>query len=160
MNKIGVRRLRHAAAILASLGDVFHGTNFKRLGILAGLSRCASGRSTATSAARGPSNLYFVAHVLAQLRRISGELVGVAVFLAKRVIPAGATQSNLPPWLRRSQSGKRFDPNLHWFRWNLSWFDFKRPALRPNTQRVAAPKEAAILVAYATSKVSFVGVCT
>src|ERR1700752_4940629 len=98
MIQIVARLLRHATAILASLRNVFHRTDFKGLGIRASsLSRCTSGRSAASrgGGARtgGPSHLYFVADVFAQLCRVSGQLIGVSILIAKDVVPTGATQA-------------------------------------------------------------------
>jgi hypothetical protein len=90
-----VKLFRHAA-ILASFGDVFHGADFKRLGTGACLSRGPGSRSARIRRcprARRASDLDFVTHVLAQLCRVSGELIARAILSTQSVVSAGAVQA-------------------------------------------------------------------
>lgn len=89
-----MKLFRHAA-ILASFGDVFHGADFKRLGTGACLSRCPGSRSARIRRcrARRASDLDFVTHVLAQLCRVSGELIARAILSTQSVVSAGAAQA-------------------------------------------------------------------
>src|ERR1700733_5463210 len=71
---------------------MIHRTDFKGWGIRVG---CAGSGPVAARGCRtrGSGNLYLVAHMLAQLRRVSGKLIGDAVLISESVIPAGAAQA-------------------------------------------------------------------